>query len=280
MMSRLEPKIILLSLPKCASTSIDRFSSLYCNSIHETWHSGITDAIIKHKLGLFPKLSLLNYFDFKYLATEVEVDSSTYNHFLFEDLLERYSESSFICVLRDPLSWCCSMLNMWGYFGRLVLFARQDPVSYDMKEIRTWISWINRYGTLYAPSLNSFSVFRSCQSGSIRLLLPVFEQLLLFWIAYHKRLLHSINSKNNQIKIFKISELDHLASYLGVLLSVPSANKLTMPIENKKLPITIRSIGVSRTINMLSPSSFEGLCNNLLLKEASLIYSLALNKAY
>lgn len=278
MISSLEPKIIVISLPKCGSTSITRFSSLYCNSIHETWHSGITDSIVKHKFGLFPKLSLLNYFDFKYIATEVEVDSSTYNHFLFEDLLERYPNTSFIGVIRDPLSWCCSMLNMWGYFGRLVLFARQNSDSYDMKEIRTWISWINRYGTLYAPSLNSFSVFRACQLGSIRLLLPTFEQLLLFWIAYHKRLLASINTKDNRLKIFNISELDHLAIYFGTLLSIPFPDKLTMSIENKQLPVTIKTIEFPRSINLLSPPLFEGMCDNLLLKEALNIYSFALNK--
>jgi len=279
MTSKLEPKIIILSLPKCGSTSIDRFSSIYCNSIHEVWHSGITEALVKHKFGLFPKSSLLNYFDFKWLATEVEVDSSTYNHFLFEDLLGRYPNTSFISVLRDPLSWCCSMLNMWGYFARLVDFALQDADSYDLKEIRTWISWINRYGILYAPSLNSFSVFRACQSGSLDKLLPIFEQLLLFWIDFHERLLATINFKNDLIKIFQISELDRLACYLGTLLAVPSPDKLTMPIENKKLPITINADAFTDAISLLYPSLFEGLCDQLLIKESAKIYTLVLNKA-
>jgi hypothetical protein len=277
MTSSLEPKVINLSLPKCGSTSIDRFCSLYCNSIHEIWHSGITDALVKHKMQLFPKSSLLNYFDFKYLATEVDVDSSTYNHFLLEDLLKRYPNTYFISVLRDPLGWCCSMLNMWGYFARIVDFARQDTHSYDMKEIRTWISWINKYGTLYAPSLNSYSVFRSCQSGSIENLKSTFEQLLFFWIAYHKRLIDQLIPRMNKIEIFNMSDLDCLASYLGTLLAVPSADRLTMPIENQKLPVTIDAAKSLSAFKFLSPSLFDGLCDRVLIDEAASIYTIALN---
>ena len=279
MTSRLEPKVINLSLPKCGSTSIDRFSSRYCNSTHEVWHSGMTEALVKYKLGLYPKPSLLNYFDFKYLATEVEVDSSTYNHFVFEDLIRRYPNTFFISVLREPLSWCCSMLNMWGYFARVVDFAKQDPNSYDLREIRTWISWINRYGILYAPSLNSFSVFRACQTGSLEQIIPTFEQLILFWIDYHKRLMATFITRKEPIKIFEIGDLDSLASYLSTLFGISTSDNLSMPIENQKMPVTINAEKFPKTINILKPTLFEGLCDQFLIEEAAKVYAIALNKA-
>jgi hypothetical protein len=267
------PKIINLSLPKCASTSIDRFLSPDVSSGHEVWHSGITDALVKYKHNRYPISSLLNYFDLKYIATELDVDTSTYNHFIFEDLLRLCIGSRFILVLRDPVSWSCSMLNMWGYFSRIVIYALGNPSSFDLSDLRNWISWINRYGALYADSLNSYSVYRSCQSGDICNLAPTFDRLLEFWISFHARIRSTLVVGSEQIMLFSIKDLDSLSCYLSNVLSLPPRVNQLMPIENKRLPVITSSPTNPLGVEFITSSMFHSLCSPHLLSEGASLYS-------
>ena len=234
---KFDPLIINLSLPKTSSSSLKDFCSEYVSATHESWHSGLTVAIIEYFQQRYDITALLNYYTLRDIALEHKVDSSTFNHFIAEDLVKSRSNSTFIYIYRDPISWISSMLNMWLSFYYIHKHNLDD--STNLTSSINWINWINDYSTLYSSYLNT-SLVHQCSldlfdkhyhSDVFQFLI---NDLANFWIATSSKILN-LNSPTNNIHIFSISNWHSISKFIMTILNVTSdpTSNITIPRSNQ-----------------------------------------------
>ena len=234
---KFDPLIINLSLPKTSSSSLKDFCSEYVSATHESWHSGLTVAIIEYFQQRYDITSLLNYYTLRDIALEHKVDSSTFNHFIAADLVKSRSNSVFIYIYRDPISWISSFLNMWLSF--YYIHKHNLDNSTNLTSSVSWINWINDYSTLYSSHLNtslvhqcSLDLFdKHCHSDIFQFLI---NDLANFWMTTSSNMLNLTSSTNN-IHIFSISNWHSLSKFIMTTLNVASdpASNIVIPRSNQ-----------------------------------------------
>lgn len=269
----LSKSLIFIGLPKCGSTSLNDFAKRYVSSEHELWHSGLTDVIVKRQHGLVDSTYLADYYLLRSFSSNLQVDSSTFNHFCFDFLPSIFPSSTFLCVTREPLSWVCSMINMWCYFGRIHQFAISYPSDYDLRDIRKWSSWLNKYGNLYSSSLNTHKISFALSSGQHDYLMSLGLDLLRFWIEYMYRVFSF--AKSSPVFFYDFDTTDRLISFFINFFELdPGSLDYSFPLSNSQRFIPPRSLNQNSVLEPITPIHFDAISNHTLHLKAREIFDM------
>ncbi len=227
-----DPLLINLSLPKCGSTSISDYCSSQLNSGHESWHSGVTDAYLKYKKGKYPLEAFNKYLLFRQIALELQIDSSTFHHFLPESVIDTFPNSLFIHVCREPIDWITSMLNMWAFFYDQHQFnLKCDDAS--IFRSKKWISWLNRYSKAYSKHLNVYKVHESSNLDSSNYLYKVVNELCIFWISTTTKMFNISKSQDN-LYLVSLKKSHLIKEFIDQKIILPNGlNVNKFPISNR-----------------------------------------------
>ena len=260
-----DPILINVSLPKTSSSSLADYCNQYCFATHEAWHSDMTNAIIKNHLGEYPDESLRNFYIFRNTYYQHDVDSSTFNHFIMEDIFNIFPNSSYIYIYRDCCSWVASMLNMWHSFNVLHKKRMKDTDKQVSQSSSEWLDWINKYSTLYSPNLSDdfwdLSNF-DIQSVYFRKLV---SDLTEFWIQLGNRVLKA-KKTNYKLHVFPLSQSSEIPVFLNSLFSADiDFQSMYYPTSNKS--------SIKKTNNRyLTDALISSVTPSQLLKDSCAIY--------
>lgn len=268
-----QPILINLSLPKCGSSSIND----YCqnlNSVHEAWHSGVTETYLKVLNNNYPKETFLKYLLFRQIFLELDIDSSTFHHFYAEDIINLFPDSSYIYIYRDPLSWILSMLNMWAYFNDYHFLVLDSGNEKEKSESEIWLNWINSYAKTYSKFLNTFKVKEFSNQSLDSELGILTNDLLDFWSKTSKGIILIKQKYKKKLNIFNLSRDNEIKSFIDNLINnktikdtkkFPRSNVMKVINRKKNKPYFIKS----EVIKFISEDKIDK--NNKILEELNFL---------
>ena len=259
------PQLINLSLPKTSSSSLADYCNQFCFATHEAWHTEITKAIVKYYIGKYPNDSLRNFYLFRNIFFQHDVDSATFNHFFMNDLYDLFPSSAFICIFRDVCSWVASMLNMWSSFNSVHQARLAQNDQSISKNSREWANWINQYSTLYSPHLSIYFPRRSNFDLNSNYLKRLSIELLEFWIQYSESII-LFSSICPSLYTISMKNIDQIPSLLEDQFPDQPFPKANSYPRSNSYPL------VKQSDFYISPNDVSSFVPDSLLKKASISY--------
>lgn len=212
------PRLVNLSLPKCASTSL---AKVFCcwNTVHEGLHMQSVNQIIDFYESKTTVDTLREFLLRRQLILNTRIDSSTFLHFVSEQLADLLpSKTSFIQILRDPYSWTISYLGMLYEFGSIVTIHKSSKLSL----------WSSRYGQFQVPEMTPQRIYREIEDEEY--MTYIIDGLSAFWLQSTMHVQNTIEP--GRLIVFRLSEIDTYLPHLAFLAGIDSEIPLKAPVEN------------------------------------------------
>ena len=212
------PRLVNLSLPKCASSSL---AKVFCcwNSVHEGIHMQSVNHIIDFYESKISANTLRAFLLRRQLILRTRIDSSTFLHLVSEQLADLWpSQTSFFQILRDPYSWTISYLGMLYEFGSVLSTRKSSELSL----------WSSRYGQFQVPEMDPQRIYK--QIDDEKYMTYIIDGLSTFWIESTMHVQNTI--KPGRITVFRLSEIDTYLPHLALLAGIPSDISLKLSVEN------------------------------------------------
>lgn len=212
------PRLVNLSLPKTASTSIAELFSSY-NAVHEGFHKQSVNYIIDY---YEKKLTCkqLNFFILRrQKLLQIRIDSSTFLHLIAKELEDLWpSQTSFFQIIREPCSWILSYLSMLYEYGSEYSSCSDSDES----------KWSYRYGQFQVPGMDPVHLFRKIDNDEY--IFYLIEGLACYWIRYTLHVQKSIHP--NRLHVYFLSDINDHWSRLAQAAGLPNDLRLVPRKEN------------------------------------------------
>lgn len=229
--------LFCIGLPKTGTTSIANIFKRYRFG-HEVWFAKTVSTIEKWQKGDISAEAFRSFVMNRVTENGLEMDSSSFNHYYIDILLDELPEAKFILTVRDFKSW----LN--SYLGMLLRWRLAIPQEYRIPE------WQLAYGRC------QFGVFDPkdfVSRETLKVNLPaIANRFFLFWAQSYTRIYYLIDRKRTLVlETGRISNsIPAIGRFVGIQAStldetVSHSNRGTWPIA---------------PTDFLLPGYFEKLC--------------------
>lgn len=129
-----------IGTPKSGTHSIRDIFINHFRSVHEPGRNDLLTVLMKYYRHQISRSEVKTYVDHHDRKFWVEVNSSCYNYFILNELLEMYPDAKFILTIRNPFAWLNSWYNhqLYGFPDQVLPFFKYlfktDETPYDPRE--------------------------------------------------------------------------------------------------------------------------------------------------
>lgn len=230
-------RLFCIGLPKTGTTSIAHIFRRY-RSGHEVWFAKTVSSIEKWQKGRISGEAFRWFVMSRVTENGLEMDSSSFNHYYLDILLDEFPEGKFILTVRDFKSWLNSYLSM------LLRWRQAIPQEFRIPE------WHLAYGRC------QFGVFDPqdfVSTEKLKVSLPeIADRFFACWAQSYSRIFRLMDG--TRTLVLKTGRISSSMQAIGIFVGI-QASTLDETVSHSN-----RVTGAISLTDFLLPTYFEKLC--------------------